>query len=94
MRARCVRGKQKRRQQFGGKSGTRTIGFDRIRCNPVQARSVSVGSRMQTGASQVKMAVLSLSSGAEQNGMLRLWLHQLCRVLFNLRNVIICLRAN
>ena len=39
----------KRRQQFGGKSGTNMTGFDRIRCNPVQAR----------GAKQSKMAALS-----------------------------------
>ena len=44
----------KRRQQFGGKSGTNMTGFDRIRCNPVQARPVSVGGRMQTGANRCK----------------------------------------
>ena len=33
MRARCVRGKQKRRQQFGGKSGPVSTTFGAIRCN-------------------------------------------------------------
>ena len=70
---------------------------NRFRPHPVQSGASQIGFGWQPDANRSKPSqnggvVFELGRGT--NRYAALWLHQLCRVLFNLRNVIICLRAN